>query len=119
MNTNNNLNIREKHAELPLFCYKSVSAATNNFLAMNKLGEEGYGPVYRVRYIFRMNLLWTLLRKSTLIVHLHESLKSLWFSFTGEITQWKGNYSENAIKKIWTGNWGVQKWDSTNCKSPA
>jgi hypothetical protein len=57
MNTNNNLNEREKDAELPLFNYKSVLAATNNFLAVNKLGEGGYGPVYKVHYIFRMNLL--------------------------------------------------------------
>ncbi|XP_059429294.1 receptor-like serine/threonine-protein kinase SD1-8 [Corylus avellana] len=47
MNTNNNLNKREQDTELPLFSYKSVSAATNNFLAVNKLGEGGYGPVYK------------------------------------------------------------------------
>ncbi|XP_059429282.1 receptor-like serine/threonine-protein kinase SD1-8 isoform X2 [Corylus avellana] len=47
MNTNNNLNKREKDTELPLFSYESVSAATNNFLAVNKLGEGGYGPVYK------------------------------------------------------------------------
>jgi hypothetical protein len=41
MNTNNNLNKREKNAELPLFSYESVSAATNNFLAMNNLGGRG------------------------------------------------------------------------------
>jgi hypothetical protein len=57
MNTNNNLNKREKDAELPLFSYESVSAATNNFLTVNKLGEGGYGPVYKVHYIFPMNLL--------------------------------------------------------------
>ena len=56
MNTNNNLNTREKNAELPLFSYESVSAATNNFLVVNKLGEGGYGPVYKVRYIFMVNL---------------------------------------------------------------
>jgi hypothetical protein len=51
MNTNNNMN-KEKDVELPLFSYKSVLAATNNFLAVNKLGEGGYGPVYKVCYIF-------------------------------------------------------------------
>jgi hypothetical protein len=57
MNTDNNLNKREKDVELPLFSYESVSAATNHFLAVNKLGEGGYGPVYKVRYIFLMNFL--------------------------------------------------------------
>jgi hypothetical protein len=57
MNTNNNLNKREKDAKLKLFSYESVLVATNNFLAMKKLGEGGYGPVYKVCYIFQMNLL--------------------------------------------------------------
>lgn len=35
--------------DLPLFSYASVSAATNNFSASNKLGEGGFGPVYKVR----------------------------------------------------------------------
>ncbi|XP_059437683.1 uncharacterized protein LOC132170643 [Corylus avellana] len=47
MNTNNNLNKREKDAKLPLFSYESVLAVTNNFLTVNKLGEGGYGPVYK------------------------------------------------------------------------
>jgi hypothetical protein len=57
MNTNNNLNKREKNTELPLFSYESVSTAANNFLAVNKIGEGAYGPVYKVRYILLMNLL--------------------------------------------------------------
>jgi hypothetical protein len=57
MNTNNNLNTREKNAKLLLFNYESISAATNNFLVVNKLGEGGYGPVYKVRYVFMVNFL--------------------------------------------------------------
>lgn len=57
-NTKENLKkIGEKDVELPLFSYESVSAATNNFSAMNKLGEGGFGPVYKVRFIFLMNVL--------------------------------------------------------------
>ncbi|KAL3497970.1 hypothetical protein ACH5RR_040702 [Cinchona calisaya] len=33
--------------DLPLFSYASVSASTNNFSAGNKLGEGGFGPVYK------------------------------------------------------------------------
>jgi hypothetical protein len=50
MNTNNNLNKREKNAELPLFSYESVSAATNNFLAMNNLGGKGVMDLF-TRYV--------------------------------------------------------------------
>ncbi|XP_062150847.1 G-type lectin S-receptor-like serine/threonine-protein kinase At2g19130 [Alnus glutinosa] len=56
-NTNNNMKKKEKDFELPLFSYESISTATNNFSAVNKLGEGGYGPVYKVRNIFLMNVL--------------------------------------------------------------
>jgi hypothetical protein len=58
MNTENNTRKREKKdAELPLFSYESVLAATNNLSTVNKLGEGGFGPVYKVRYIFLINVL--------------------------------------------------------------
>ncbi|KAJ8761401.1 hypothetical protein K2173_001532 [Erythroxylum novogranatense] len=34
-------------AELPLFSFSQVAAATNNFSDENKLGQGGFGPVYR------------------------------------------------------------------------
>ncbi|CAN6708199.1 unnamed protein product [Malus baccata var. baccata] len=33
--------------ELPLFSLRSLAAATNNFSEANKLGEGGFGPVYK------------------------------------------------------------------------
>ncbi|KAK2632458.1 hypothetical protein EUGRSUZ_L01531 [Eucalyptus grandis] len=36
-----------KDALLPLFSFSSVTAATQNFLNANKLGEGGFGPVYK------------------------------------------------------------------------
>ncbi|XVE50436.1 hypothetical protein DITRI_Ditri01bG0162300 [Diplodiscus trichospermus] len=37
----------KKEVEIPLFSFSSVSAATNNFSVSNKLGEGGFGPVYK------------------------------------------------------------------------
>ncbi|XP_057474294.1 receptor-like serine/threonine-protein kinase SD1-8 [Actinidia eriantha] len=38
---------RNKEVDLPLFSIASVSAATDNFSDANKLGEGGFGPVYK------------------------------------------------------------------------
>jgi hypothetical protein len=35
-------------SELPLMDLTSILAATDNFSKANKLGEGGFGPVYRV-----------------------------------------------------------------------
>ena len=40
--------INKKEVKLPLFSFASVSTATNNFSDENKLGEGGFGPVYKV-----------------------------------------------------------------------
>ncbi|XVE50437.1 hypothetical protein DITRI_Ditri01bG0162400 [Diplodiscus trichospermus] len=37
----------KNEVEIPLFSFSSVSAATNNFSISNKLGEGGFGPVYK------------------------------------------------------------------------
>ena len=41
---------KNKEMELPLFSFSSVSTATNYFSASNKLGEGGFGPVYKVSF---------------------------------------------------------------------
>lgn len=41
---------QDEDLELPLFDLPSITAATENFLANNKLGEGGFGPVYRVSF---------------------------------------------------------------------
>ncbi|XP_027082141.2 G-type lectin S-receptor-like serine/threonine-protein kinase At4g27290 [Coffea arabica] len=46
-NVNNAREGSKNDFDLPLFSYASVSAATSNFSAGNKLGEGGFGPVYK------------------------------------------------------------------------
>ena len=38
----------KKDHELPLLSFSCLVEATDNFSAANKLGEGGYGPVYKV-----------------------------------------------------------------------
>ncbi|KAH0716730.1 hypothetical protein KY290_012996 [Solanum tuberosum] len=38
---------KDKELDLPLFDFETISHATNNFSLNNKLGEGGFGPVYK------------------------------------------------------------------------
>ena len=37
-------------SNLQVFSYSAINAATNKFSSENKLGEGGYGPVYKVLF---------------------------------------------------------------------
>ena len=41
-------NDRQDSHELQIFSFETISAATRNFSTKNKLGEGGFGPVYKV-----------------------------------------------------------------------
>ena len=45
-----NLN-RVRDQDLPLFNFEKLASATNNFRLSNKLGQGGFGPVYRVMVV--------------------------------------------------------------------
>ena len=44
----NNEGQKEEDLELPFLDLSTIASATNNFAINNKLGEGGFGPVYKV-----------------------------------------------------------------------
>ena len=42
------LSEQAKIEELPLFNFAKLAIATDNFNSLNKLGQGGFGPVYKV-----------------------------------------------------------------------
>jgi len=38
---------RDDDFDLPIFDFGTIAAGTDNFAAVNKLGEGGFGPVYK------------------------------------------------------------------------
>ncbi|KAK3219757.1 hypothetical protein Dsin_013727 [Dipteronia sinensis] len=45
--TNKQRRGKKKSHELQVFSFESIASATNNFTSTNKLGEGGFGPVYK------------------------------------------------------------------------
>ena len=41
--------------DVPLFDMLTITAATDNFLLNNKIGEGGFGPVYKVIHVLELN----------------------------------------------------------------
>lgn len=40
--------LKKEDSDLPIFDFPMIVKATSNFCSRNKLGEGGFGPVYKV-----------------------------------------------------------------------
>lgn len=47
LRNNDNSEERKEDMELPIYDLNTIARATNNFSSMNKLGEGGFGPVFK------------------------------------------------------------------------
>lgn len=71
--------------ELPVFDLSTLNKATDNFLIGNKLGEGGFGPVFKVNILqlshlssrsntdwgMKLNIFFTLFKNFLLLIHLN------------------------------------------------
>ena len=46
---------QEEDLDLHFLDLSTIACATNNFAVYNKLGEGGFGPVYKVNYVLVQN----------------------------------------------------------------
>jgi hypothetical protein len=59
LRTNDNSEERKEDMEIPMYDLNTIAHATNNFSSMNKLGEGGFGPVFKVnRTLLLVQTIW-------------------------------------------------------------
>lgn len=94
--------------ELPIFDLGTIAAATDGFSINNKLGEGGFGPVYKVQHYMNhpnesrinMQTFWTQVQWQ-LMIFVQKNGNS-WFQAS------KGNYLRSSAYK-WTNNDSIKK----------
>ena len=80
-----------KLQQLPVFNFEELETATSSFHHTKKLGQGGFGPVYRVIGHFQQ----------ILVVHQMTFLQTTdSFICIGNITRWKGNSGEEIVKSL-------------------
>lgn len=67
-------------SNLQVFSYSAINAATNKFSSENKLGEGGYGPVYKVLFgnsSIVLCFMWILILKYRVQILFNQKKKNL------------------------------------------
>jgi hypothetical protein len=49
--------LKKEDSDLPIFVFSIIVKATDSFAIRNKLGEGGFGPVYKVILPYSMSML--------------------------------------------------------------
>lgn len=50
-NSEGHIQSQENEVEMPIFDFTTIEIATNGFSFSNKIGEGGFGPVYKVVFL--------------------------------------------------------------------
>lgn len=91
-----------------LFKFKNLEDATNNFLPINKLGQGGFGPVYKVLISTAiecsLGLQSICIQRIQKILLYKKGVKlNIWYFLLGKIGRWTRNSCETTFTSIRTG----------------
>ena len=91
--------------DLPMFNFNCVAVATDNFSEENKLGQGGFGPVYKVTMSSK-HLCCKAQQMSSVCADIKHSFSVL---LPGKASMWTRNCCEEALSPVWTRSRRVQE----------
>lgn len=91
----------KKTQDLKLFNYTLLLSASNDFSIENKLGQGGFGAVYKVIWNHWVCIMYKFDLLNDIIVFV---------GILGNPTKWRRSCHEKTFQNIYTRNWGIQKW---------
>lgn len=98
-------NDEKGNTELTSFDLSTIIAATNNFSVANKLGQGGFGVVYKVKFF----LFWFLLFFYSRLKNSLTMVLIVFFYFPGTISQWTRSSNQKVSKEFQARNVGTPK----------
>ena len=94
----------EDELDLPLLDFSTIVDATESFSTRKKIGEGGFGPVYKV-----IQHLSTMAKTLPSVLKFRIYRRAYKCEYVGKTTKWAGNRCEKTFKELGTRNNGVQK----------
>ena len=94
----------DEELDLPLLDFSTIVDATESFSTKKKIGEGGFGPVYKV-----IQHLSTRAKTLSKVLNFRIYRHAYKCEYVGETSTWAGNCCEKTFKKLGTRNNGVQK----------
>lgn len=104
----------EKGIDLPFFDLESILAATDYFSDENKLGQGGYGPVYKVPSVLHFCFHFFPSQQCIGLTTMSMCVGTL---MSGKVSRRSRHRNKETFKRFWPRLAGIQEWGYFNSKT--
>ena len=97
-----------RNSNLPLFDLRTIIAATNNFSIANKLGQGGFGPVYKAVSLNKSHNLHTLISSVFMHHKFHHECLQVLIEYKFIVCNWAS--PNNSPSWVFFNNCALWQW---------